>query len=64
MPYLICSACRLEAYSAARYATCDRCPRCGASLAGAERADAILGPWEANYLRLPLTQEEVSHGVR
>ena len=56
MPYLICPACRLEAYSAARYATSDRCPRCDASFAGAERADGILHRWKATDPRLTSEQ--------
>jgi hypothetical protein len=63
MPYLICSACRLEAYSAAGYATTDRCPRCDAPLGGAERADAILHRWKVTDLRLAARREEALDGL-
>jgi hypothetical protein len=62
MPYLICPACRLEAYSAAGYATTDRCSRCDTALGGAERADGLLHRWKVTDLRLAL-REEAYHGL-
>jgi len=32
MPYVTCSACQTTTYSAARFSTCDDCPRCGRPL--------------------------------
>jgi hypothetical protein len=58
MPYLICPACRLEAYSAAGYATTDRCSRCDTSLASARRTDGVLRRWNVADLRLALSQGE------
>ncbi len=63
MPYLICPCCRLEAYSAAGYATVDRCSRCGTALGGAERADVLRRRWKVTDVRLTVPQEEVAHGV-
>jgi len=57
MPYLICPACRLKAYSAAGHATTDRCSRCDSSLAGAERADGVLRRWKVADLRLATSRE-------
>ena len=57
MPYLICPACRLEAYSAAGYATSDRCPRCDTSLRDAQRADGILHRWKVTYPDLAVDKE-------
>jgi hypothetical protein len=57
MPYLICPTCRLEAYSAAGYATTDSCPRCDTSLGGAERADGLLHRWKVTDLRLAAREE-------
>ena len=59
MPYLICPACRLEAYSAAGYATADRCSRCDTSLRGAERAEGLRHRWMETDLRW----EEAYYGV-
>jgi hypothetical protein len=64
MPYLICSACRTETYSAAGYATTDRCPRCDASLGGAERADRLLNRWKVSDLRLDARRAEALDGLR
>jgi Zn-finger nucleic acid-binding protein len=63
MPYLICPACRLEAYSAAAYANPDRCPRCDASLGHAERADSILHRWKVTDLGMAARQEAVHDGI-
>ena len=63
MPYLICSACRTETYSAAGYATTDRCPRCDASLGGAERADSLLRRWRVTDPHLSLAQKEADHAL-
>jgi hypothetical protein len=63
MPYLICPACRLEAYSAAAHASPDRCSRCDASLAGAERADGILHRWKVTDLRTAARQEKAHDGL-
>ena len=62
MPYLICPSCRLEAYSAAGYATADRCSRCDTALGGAERADGLLHRWKVTDLRLA-RREEAYHGL-
>ena len=62
MPYLICPACRLEAYSAAAYATSDRCARCDASLTGAERAEGLLHRWKVGDPGL-LEQKEADHAL-
>ena len=62
MPYLICPACRLEAYSAAGYATADSCPRCDTGLGGAERADGLLHRWKVTDLSLAL-REDAYHGL-
>jgi hypothetical protein len=37
MPYVICSNCELESYTAARFSTVDECGRCGSPLSGAAR---------------------------
>ena len=63
MPYLICPACRLEAYAAAGHATTDRCPRCDTSLRSARRTDGVLRRWRIADLRLAPRQEEANHGI-
>jgi len=63
MPYLICPTCRLKAYSAAQYATSDRCPRCDTSLRSAERADGILHRWKVTDRRLAVSQKEAGHVI-
>jgi len=62
MPYLICPACSLEAYSAAAYANPEHCPRCDTSLGNAERADGLLHRWKVTDLRLA-RREEAYHGL-
>jgi hypothetical protein len=63
MPYLICPSCRLEVYSAAGYATTDRCSRCDASLTSARRTDGVVRRWNIPDLLVPASQEEVGHGA-
>jgi hypothetical protein len=60
MPYLTCPTCRLEAYSAAGYATTDRCSRCEAFLTTAEQAPGVLRRWKVADLRLA-TRREAEH---
>jgi uncharacterized paraquat-inducible protein A len=42
MPYVICPSCHVSAYSAARWSTQEPCPRCGAPLPPAQRAETGL----------------------
>jgi hypothetical protein len=43
MPYVICSNCELESYTAARFSTVDECGRCGAPLSGVR--GTLVRPW-------------------
>jgi hypothetical protein len=42
MPYVICRACGLTVYSAARFSSIDRCPGCGAELDRRWRDPSLL----------------------
>lgn len=63
MPCLVCPACRLASYSAARHATTDRCPSCDASLKGAERSDGVLRRWNVADLRSALRARGTDDGL-
>jgi Zn-finger nucleic acid-binding protein len=64
MPYLICPKCRLTVYSAAIYATADRCPGCdGALERGAERAPLFPRLTPSTVGPAPHATE-ASHGTR
>jgi hypothetical protein len=44
VPYVRCSGCALDTYSAAGHSTIDECPRCGAPLDGGVRWERLDGP--------------------
>jgi hypothetical protein len=64
VPHLICPTCRLTSYSAAAYATPDRCPRCDAQLECGERAEDRLRRWKLTDLRRAARTEAVEYGAR
>jgi hypothetical protein len=41
VPYVICEHCALQTYSAALWASTERCPRCGTELPVARRAALV-----------------------
>lgn len=59
MPYVRCPSCRLAAYTASRYSSRDRCPRCGGALPGADESREQGAPGEPIRRALALARDQL-----